>query len=128
MQRPFVILSHVATHAVCEGFLPVAQRRGHPLLIVTDHAQGHWRHLADAGIAVDGLEILECDVFNPMAVIELLHAYFDNASGLREGAPVRLEPARELLERPPSEAADPERARREPLRAPLAAVRSRLTS
>lgn len=75
MQRPFVILSHVATHAVCEGFLPAAQRRGHPLLIVTDHAQGHWRHLADAGIPVDGLEILECDVFNPMAVIELLHAH-----------------------------------------------------
>ncbi|WP_349615871.1 siderophore biosynthesis protein PvsA [Azotobacter salinestris] len=75
MQRPFVILSHVATHAVCEGFLPAAQRRGHPLLLITDHAQGHWRHLAEAGIPVDGLEILECDVFNPLAVIELLHAH-----------------------------------------------------
>ncbi|GAB3382208.1 ATP-grasp domain-containing protein [Azotobacter armeniacus] len=75
MQGPIVILSHVATHAVCEGFLPAAQRRGHPLLLVTDHAQEHWRHLADADIAADGLEILECDVFNPLAVIELLHAH-----------------------------------------------------
>ncbi len=74
MPRPIVILSHVATHAVCEGFLPAARRRGHPLLLVTDHAQGHWRHLADAGIEIDELEILECDVFNPLAVIELLHA------------------------------------------------------
>jgi len=75
MQRPIVVLSHVATHAVCEGFLPAAQRRGQPLLVVTDHAQEHWRHLAEADLAIDGLEILECDVFNPMAVIELLHAH-----------------------------------------------------
>lgn len=75
MQRPIVILSHVATHAICQGFLPAAQQSGQPLLILTDHAQEHWRHLADAGIAVDGLEILECDVFNPLAVIELLHAH-----------------------------------------------------
>lgn len=75
MQRPIVTLSHVATHAVCEGFLPTAQRHGQPLLLLTDHAQEHWRHLADAQVTVDGLEILECDVFNPLAVIELLHAH-----------------------------------------------------
>jgi len=90
--RPIVILSHVATHAVCEGFLPAAERRGHPLWLITDHAQEHWRHLADAGRSINGLEILECDVFNPMAVIELLHAHgqrplavFSNSDHLQTG-------------------------------------------
>ena len=39
MPRPIVILSHIATLSVTEGFLPAARRRGHPVLLLTDHAQ-----------------------------------------------------------------------------------------
>lgn len=74
MPRPIVILSHIATLSITEGFLPAARRRGHPVLLLTDHAQDHWRELEKLGQSADGLEIQECDVFNPLATIELLHA------------------------------------------------------
>lgn len=80
-QRPIVILSHIVHPAIIEGFLPAASQRGQPLILVTDHAQEHRRQLAAVDFPAAGLEILECDVFNPLAVIELL-----NAHGLRPAA------------------------------------------
>jgi hypothetical protein len=74
MPRPIVILTHIATLAVTEGFLPAARKRGYPVVLITDHAQDHWRQLDKAGQSAEGLEIRECDVFNPLAVIELLQA------------------------------------------------------
>ncbi|MGH8433982.1 MAG: ATP-grasp domain-containing protein [Pseudomonas sp.] len=79
-ERPIVILSHIVHLAVTEGFLPAARKRGQPLVLITDQAQEHRRQLA-ADCPAEGLEILECDVFNPLAVIELL-----NAHGLRPAA------------------------------------------
>ncbi|MGH8353274.1 MAG: ATP-grasp domain-containing protein, partial [Pseudomonas sp.] len=79
--RPIVILSHIVHLAVTEGFLPAARKRGQPVVLVTDQAQEHRRQLAAAHFPADDLEILECDVFNPLAVIELL-----NAQGLRPAA------------------------------------------
>ncbi|WP_449434238.1 ATP-grasp domain-containing protein [Pseudomonas putida] len=81
MQRPFVILAHVAHPAVLEGFLPAVHKRGLPVLVITDHAQDHRRLLASADIAPGQLQVLECDVFNPLAVIETL-----NGHGLRPAA------------------------------------------
>lgn len=78
MQRPFVILAHVAHPAILEGFLPAAHTRGLPIVVITDHAQEHRRLLATSPIAPDQLHVIECDVFNPLAVIETL-----NAQGLR---------------------------------------------
>lgn len=78
MQRPFVILAHVAHPAILEGFLPAAHKRGLPIVVITDHAQEHRRLLASSPISPDRLQIIECDVFNPLAVIETL-----NGQGLR---------------------------------------------
>lgn len=78
MQRPFVILAHVAHPAILEGFLPAAHKRGLPIVVITDHAQEHRRLLATSPISPDQLQVIECDVFNPLAVIESL-----NAQGLR---------------------------------------------
>ncbi|WP_375737875.1 acetyl-CoA carboxylase biotin carboxylase subunit family protein [Pseudomonas boanensis] len=81
MQRPLVILTHIAHPAITEGFLPAARKRGLPVVLISDHAQQHRRELAAAGHPAEGLEILECDVFNPLAVVELI-----NAHGLRPAA------------------------------------------
>ncbi|MFO2464423.1 siderophore biosynthesis protein PvsA [Pseudomonas sp. 15FMM2] len=78
MHRPFVILAHVAHPAILEGFLPAAHKRGLPIVVITDHAQEHRRLLATSHISADELHVIECDVFNPLAVIETL-----NGQGLR---------------------------------------------
>lgn len=72
---PLVILSHGVHPAVTEGFLPAAHRRGLPMVLVSDHAQEHRHRLAASNLPAEGLEVLECDVFNPLAVIELLSAH-----------------------------------------------------
>jgi hypothetical protein len=81
MQRPFVILAHVAHPAILEGFLPAAHKRGLPIVVITDHAQEHRRLLATSHISPDELHVIECDVFNPLAVVETL-----NSQGLRPAA------------------------------------------
>ena len=73
-QRPIVILSHIVHLAVTEGFLPAASKCGQPLLLITDQAQEHRRQLTATALAPD-VQILECDVFNPLAVVELLNAH-----------------------------------------------------
>jgi len=78
MQRPIVILAHVAHPAILEGFVPAAHQRGLPIVVITDHAQEHRRLLATSPILAQQLQIIECDVFNPLAVIETL-----NGQGLR---------------------------------------------
>ncbi|MEX6503568.1 siderophore biosynthesis protein PvsA [Pseudomonas zhanjiangensis] len=78
---PIVILSHIVHLAVTEGFLPAALKRGQPLLLITDQAQEHRRQLAATALPGAGVQVLECDVFNPLAVVELL-----NAHGLRPAA------------------------------------------
>ena len=81
MHRPLVILSHVTHAAVTEGFLPAARKRGLSVVLISDHAQEHRRLLATSDYPAQDLLILECDVFNPLAVIELI-----NAHGLRPAA------------------------------------------
>ena len=58
--------------------MPAAHKRGLPIVVITDHAQEHRRLLATSHISPDQLHVIECDVFNPLAVIEAL-----NAQGLR---------------------------------------------
>jgi hypothetical protein len=81
MQGPFVILTHTAHPAILEGFLPAAHKRGLPIMVITDHAQEHKRLLANSPISPDELQIIECDVFNPLAVVETL-----NSQGVRPTA------------------------------------------
>jgi len=97
MQRPFVILAHVAHPAILEGFLPAAHKRGLPIVIITDHAQEHRCLLATSPIAAQ-VHVIECDVFNPLAVIETLNsqglqpvAVFSNSDHLQTATAIVAE-------------------------------------
>ncbi|MGV8918033.1 MAG: ATP-grasp domain-containing protein [Pseudomonas sp.] len=81
MHCPFVVLAHVIHPAVLEGFLPCLHKRGLQVLLITDHAQDHRRALINSHISPQHLHIIECDVFNPLAVIETL-----NGLGVRPAA------------------------------------------
>lgn len=70
--QELVVLAHVPTDAVNEGFLPAARRMGLAVTLVTDCADAHRSHFAKLGLAAYPDEILSCDVFNPLALIDLL--------------------------------------------------------
>jgi hypothetical protein len=98
MQRPFVILAHVAHPAILEGFLPAAHKCGLPIVVITDHAQEHRRLLATSHISPQELHVIECDVFNPLAVIETLNseglqpvAVFSNSDHLQTATAIVAE-------------------------------------
>lgn len=64
-----ILLAHVPTDAVNEGFLPAAQRLGLKVILLTDQAEAHRRHFEAADRPACPDSIVECDVFNPLAVI-----------------------------------------------------------
>lgn len=85
---PLVILAHVAHPAVIDGFLPAARRLGLSAIIATDRRLDHLERLA----ATEGpaVHVIECDVFNPLAVIDALRnenvqpcAVFSNSDHLQ---------------------------------------------
>lgn len=65
-----ILLAHVPTAAVNEGFLPAAHRLGLRVVLLTDHRDDHLRHFARADAPARPDEVVACDVFNPVAVIE----------------------------------------------------------
>jgi len=67
-----VLLAHVPTDSVNEGFLPAARRLGLSVIVLTDHAEAHRQHFSQGGLAAYPDEITMCDVFNPVAVIEAI--------------------------------------------------------
>lgn len=86
---PLVILTHVRHAAVTDGFLPAARRLGLPVVLVTDHRLEHLEHFGREPQHAPE-RILECDVFNPLSVIDLLHgegirpaAVFSNSDHLQ---------------------------------------------
>jgi biotin carboxylase len=86
---PLLILSHVCHPAVTDGFVPAAQRLGVPVLLLTDHGHAHLAHFRRHPPAVP-LQVLECDVFNPLGVLDLLstaqlrpRAVFSNSDHLQ---------------------------------------------
>lgn len=70
--RELVVLAHVPTDAISMGFLPAAKALGLAVTLVTDCAEAHRAHFANAGLPAYPDEILCCDVFNPLAVLDLL--------------------------------------------------------
>lgn len=86
---PLAILSHVPHPAVTTGFLAAAQRLGRPVVMLTDHRLQHLEHFE--GQPPPWLEqIVECDVFNPLAVLDALRglpvrpaAVFSNSDHLQ---------------------------------------------
>lgn len=71
MQEIFV-LAHVPTPPINEGFLPAARALGHSIVLLTDCADAHRAHFASAGLPAYPNDIIPCDVFNPLAVIDAI--------------------------------------------------------
>lgn len=87
VSSPLVILAHIAHPAVLDGFLPAAHRLGLRVVIATDRRLDHLERLVATDTPV---EIVACDVFNPLAVIDALRnegirpaAVFSNSDHLQ---------------------------------------------
>jgi biotin carboxylase len=66
------LLAHVPTAPVNEGFLPAARALGLAVVLLTDCADAHRAHFAQGGLPAYPDEIVPCDVFNPLAVIDAI--------------------------------------------------------
>lgn len=67
LKPTLVFLTHVLNNAVVDGFIPAARSLGHDLIVLTDHGHAHQQALTD-------VRVHECDVFNPIAIIDLIAA------------------------------------------------------
>ncbi|HSI23125.1 MAG TPA: ATP-grasp domain-containing protein [Methylophilaceae bacterium] len=67
--QEIIMLAHVPTDSINEGFIPAAAKLGHPVVLLTDHAEVHRQYFGQAGLSAYPVEIIACDVFNPLAVI-----------------------------------------------------------
>lgn len=72
--REIVILANVPTDAVNVGFIPAAQRLGLKVVLLTDQAESHRQYFGQGGRAAYPHEIVACDVFNPLAVVDAVTA------------------------------------------------------
>lgn len=70
--QEIIMLAHVPTDSLNEGFIPAAQRLGYTVVLLTDHAEAHREHFAQMGLPAYPTEIVACDVFNPIAVINAI--------------------------------------------------------
>lgn len=80
--KELIILAHVITDSVNAGFIPAAQRLGLSIVLLTDHAEAHRQYFNQVGLPAYPNEIVVCDVFNPLAVIETITC--------RAGTPVAI--------------------------------------
>ena len=70
--QELILLAHVPTAAVNDGFLPAAKALGLAVVLLTDCADAHRADFAPSGLAAYPDEIVSCDVFNPIAVIDAI--------------------------------------------------------
>lgn len=77
-----ILLAHVPTDAVNDGFLPAAGRLGLSVTLLTDQAEAHRRYFSveDRPICPDS--IIECDVFNPVAVISEISRHAERPAAI----------------------------------------------
>lgn len=68
--QELILLTHVPTESVNDGFLPAARHLGLSPVLLTDQAEAHRRHFSQTGLPAYPDAIIACDVFNPLAVIE----------------------------------------------------------
>ena len=73
-----VLITHVVNDAVIEGFIPALLKLRHvpdsQLIIITDDKDAHMDALIATPLGAQ-ISILECDVFNPLAIIDTLNNY-----------------------------------------------------
>lgn len=78
MSYATVLITHVVNDAVIEGFIPALLKSRHnpdsPLIVMTDHKEAHMDTLIATPLGTQ-ISILECDVFNPLAIIDTLNNY-----------------------------------------------------
>jgi len=77
-----ILLAHVPTDAVNEGFLPAARRLGISVNLFTDQAEAHRRYFSVEGRPACPDSIIECDVFNPIAVISEISRHADRPAAI----------------------------------------------
>ncbi len=65
-----VIVAHVVNASVTEGFVPAARAMGLDVVLLTDCAEDYRRYYATGPGSQDAPQIVTCDVFNPLALIE----------------------------------------------------------
>ena len=70
--QELIMLAHVPTDSINDGFIPAARRLGLSVVLLTDHADAHRQHFSQTGLAAYPSDIIACDVFNPLAVIGAL--------------------------------------------------------
>lgn len=83
MKPTFVFLTHVLNNTIVDGLIPAAHALNHEVIVLTDHGHAHQQALAD-------VRVHECDVFNPIAVLDLIatlniepRAVFSNSDHLQ---------------------------------------------
>lgn len=74
MSRQMVLITHILHPAIVRGFLPASLELGYEVTLVTDCGLAHKQHLVEQSVELP-ITILECDVFNPLAVIDLLSSH-----------------------------------------------------
>lgn len=96
--REIIINAHVPTDSVNEGFIPAAKSLGLSVILLTDCAQAHREHFAKQDLLACPDEILACDVFNPLAVIDAISsrqqppaAIFSNSDHLQSSTALAAE-------------------------------------
>jgi len=70
--QELILLTHVPTESVNDGFLPAARNLGLSPVLLTDQAEAHRQHFSQSGLPAYPEAIIACDVFNPLAVIEAI--------------------------------------------------------
>jgi biotin carboxylase len=70
--QELILMTHVSTESVNDGFLPAARRLGLTPVLLTDQAEAHRQHFSQSGLPAYPDAIIACDVFNPLAVIEAI--------------------------------------------------------
>ena len=72
MNNTLVVLAHVPTEAVNRGFLPAADALGLGVILLTDQASAHHRYFSQPNLPAYPAQIIQCDVFNPVSVLDAL--------------------------------------------------------
>lgn len=93
--QELILLAHVPTESVNDGFLPAARRLGLSPVLLTDQAEAHRQHFSQSGLPAYPDAIVACDVFNPLSVIEAINrrgqkpaAIFSNSDHLQTGTAI----------------------------------------
>lgn len=96
LDNPFVIIAHVPTDSVMEGFLPELRIKGQELRLVTDQPDLYHEYI-EQGVLTPN-EIVAADVFNPVAIINALTqaiiipaAIFSNSDHLQTATAIAAE-------------------------------------